>query len=154
MFFVIFAFIENCFACHWLFNGKGLFRRRTERSVSDLKGNKFTDLAFGFHIHILCVWQNVWVLSLAKSDKYNTNFETHYDCIVIIADEALAELTLHAFEKCDVDGVYGISWKEVMECEEEFCEKLNILCPTQQEFQSFDQNEDGSLTLEEYFDQM
>ena len=73
---------------------------------------------------------------------------------VITADEALAELTLHAFEKCDVDGVYGISWKEVMECEEEFCEKLNILCPTQQEFQSFDQNEDGILTLEEYFDQM
>merc|ERR1711893_581153 len=106
MFFVIVAFIENCFACHWLFNGKGLFRRRSERSVSELK------------------------------------------------DEALAELTLHAFEKCDVDGVYGISWKEVMECEEEFCEKLNILCPTQQEFQSFDQNEDGSLTLEEYFDQM
>ena len=73
---------------------------------------------------------------------------------VITADEALAELTLHAFEKCDVDGVYGISWKEVMECEEEFCEKLNILCPTHQEFQSFDQNEDGILTLEEYFDQI
>ena len=85
--------------------------------------------------------------------KLNSPDIKKYLC-VIVADESLTELTLHAFEKCDLDGVYGISWKEAMACEEEFCEKLNLLCPTLQEFQSLDLNEDGSVSLEEYFDQM
>ena len=70
---------------------------------------------------------------------------------LIIADKVFAESTLQAFEKCDVDGVYGVSRKEVMECEEEFCEKLNILCPTLHEFEFFDEDGNGRLTLEEYF---
>merc|ERR1711893_23387 len=66
-------------------------------------------------------------------------------------DKVFAESTVQAFEKCDVDGVYGVSRKEVMECEEEFCEKLNILCPMLHEFEFFDEDGNGRLTLEEYF---
>ena len=71
--------------------------------------------------------------------------------LLIIADKTFAESTLQAFGKCDVDGVYGVSKKEVMECKEEFCEKLNILCPTLHEFEFFDEDGNGLLTLEEYF---
>ena len=71
-------------------------------------------------------------------------------------EEALIELTKHAFEKCNQDDSNdGLSWKETEECEEEFCFLnfvwfLNLSCPTKYEFKLFDENEDGNLTSEEY----
>merc|ERR1712001_406962 len=65
-------------------------------------------------------------------------------------DDGLSSLTLQAFEKCDTDDLFGLSWDEIERCEEEFCAILSIPCPTEEEFDSFDENEDGNLTLEEY----
>ena len=65
-------------------------------------------------------------------------------------DDGISSLTLQAFEKCDTDDLFGLSWDEIERCEEEFCALLSIPCPTEDEFNSFDENGDGNLTLEEY----
>ena len=65
-------------------------------------------------------------------------------------DDGLSSLTLQAFEKCDTDDLFGLSWDEIERCEEEFCALLSIPCPTEDEFDSFDENGDGNLTLDEY----
>ena len=132
---IIFLF-ENCFACTpwpWLYVNNVVVtpvKRRSVRSLVELDGKQL----------FLYSLQKIYNHSIMKSAF-----------LIIIADKSFTESTLQAFEKCDVDGVYGISWKEVIECQEEFCEKLNILCPTLHEFESFDENDDGRLTLKEYF---
>ena len=35
-------------------------------------------------------------------------------------------LELKAFDQCEADGVTGLSWKEVEDCEEKFCSLLAI----------------------------
>ena len=35
-------------------------------------------------------------------------------------------LELQAFDQCEADGVTGLSWKEVEDCEEKFCSLLAI----------------------------
>ena len=65
-------------------------------------------------------------------------------------DDGISSLTLQAFEKCDTDDLFGLSWDEIERCEEEFCALLSIPCPTEDEFNSFDENGDGNLTLGEY----
>ena len=85
-------------------------------------------------------------------------------------------LELQAFDQCEADGVTGLSWKEVEDCEEKFCSLLAIgkiimplkigtipwqkninyfvifpiECPTEEEFHYFDLNGDGVLTTDEY----
>ena len=61
---------------------------------------------------------------------------------------------MEAFLKCDNDGIHGLSWDEIEKCEEEFCSMLTIPCPDQEDFESFDEDGDGSLTLKEYFHHM
>ena len=130
---VIFLF-QKCFACWpWLYVNDVVVtpvKRRSIRSLTELDGKSFFVPKTKFCNH--------------------SNTETAA-FLLIIADKVFAESTIQAFEKCDVDGVYGVSRKEVMECEEEFCEKLNILCPTLHEFEFFDKDGNGRLTLEEYF---
>ena len=67
-------------------------------------------------------------------------------------DEALIDLTLQAFEKCDNDEISGLSWDEIEKCEEEFCDILTIPCPNKDNFEHFDEDGDGNLTLDEYFE--
>ena len=74
-----------------------------------------------------------------------------YPLISVIDEEALYALTLQAFENCDRDHQIGLTWDEIAQCEEEFCAMLTIPCPTENDFKSFDENNDGNLTLEEYF---
>ena len=59
-------------------------------------------------------------------------------------------LTLEAFKVCNLDDNDGLTWDEVEQCEDEFCEMLTITCPTKTDFKSFDSNGDGTLTIEEY----
>ena len=56
-----------------------------------------------------------------------------------------------AYQKCERNGVYGLSWEEIEKCEEDFCSLLTIPCPTKEDYESFDENSDGNLSLEEYF---
>ena len=35
-------------------------------------------------------------------------------------------MELQAFDQCESDGVTGLSWKEVEDCEEKFCSLLAI----------------------------
>ena len=48
---------------------------------------------------------------------------------------------------CEID---GLTWNEVELCEDKFCEMLTITCPTKTDFESFDVNEDGILTIKEF----
>ena len=43
-----------------------------------------------------------------------------------ISEEAMMALELQAFDQCEADGVTGLSWKEVEDCEEKFCSLLAI----------------------------
>merc|ERR1719350_417904 len=63
----------------------------------------------------------------------------------------LDTLTMEAFLKCDNDGIHGLSWDEIEKCEEEFCSMLTIPCPSEEDFETFDEDGDGSLSLGEYF---
>ena len=73
------------------------------------------------------------------------------DEIYISTEKALNALTIQAFIKCDVDGQMGLSWGEIEKCEEEFCPMLAVPCPNQENFDAYDENGDGNLTVEEYF---
>ena len=42
------------------------------------------------------------------------------------SEEAMMAMELQAFDQCESDGVTGLSWKEVEECEEKFCSLLAI----------------------------
>ena len=68
-----------------------------------------------------------------------------------ILEEALTSLTLLAYQKCETNGVYGLTWEEIEKCEEEFCSILTVPCPTKEDYESFDENSDGNLSLDEYF---
>ena len=59
-------------------------------------------------------------------------------------------LSLEAFSVCNLDEIDGLTWDEVEQCEDKFCEMLTITCPTKTDFETFDANEDGILTVEEY----
>ena len=69
----------------------------------------------------------------------------------ISTEKALNALTIQAFIKCDIDGQMGLSWGEIEKCEEEFCPMLAVPCPNQEDFNAYDENGDGNLTVEEYF---
>ena len=43
-----------------------------------------------------------------------------------ISEEAMMAMELQAFDQCEADGVTGLSWKEVEDCEEKFCSLLAI----------------------------
>ena len=73
------------------------------------------------------------------------------DEIYISTEKALNALTMQAFKICDVDGQIGLSWGEIEKCEEEFCPMLAVPCPNQKDFNAYDENGDGNLTVEEYF---
>jgi len=45
----------------------------------------------------------------------------------------------------------GLSWGEIEKCEEEFCPMLAVPCPNQEDFKAYDENGNGNLTVEEYF---
>ena len=59
-------------------------------------------------------------------------------------------LTMEAFSVCNLDGIDGLTWDEVEQCEDKFCDMLTIPCPNETDFNSFDANGDGILTVEEY----
>lgn len=60
------------------------------------------------------------------------------------------QLTMEAFAVCNVDGVAGLSWQEVSSCEDHFCHLMTVDCPSKEDFDYFDSNQDGILTIEEY----
>ena len=67
-----------------------------------------------------------------------------------INEKALTALTQNAFEECEKDGVSGLSWNEIQECEDSFCHMLTIPCPTKRNFDFYDINRNGILTIKEY----
>ena len=66
------------------------------------------------------------------------------------SDDIESTLTMEAFKVCNLDEIDGLNWDEVEKCEDKFCEMLTITCPTKTDFESFDANGDGILTIEEY----
>ena len=62
----------------------------------------------------------------------------------------MVALTLQSFEQCESDGEEGLTWDEVDACEHIYCGMLSVPCPTKSDFEFFDTNGDGTLTLEEY----
>ena len=78
------------------------------------------------------------------------------DDIISIESDALYgienanTLSLEAFNVCNLDEIDGLTWDEVEQCEDKFCEMLTITCPTKTDFESLDANGDGILTVEEY----
>ena len=72
------------------------------------------------------------------------------DDIISAEIENANTLTLEAFKVCNLDDKDGLTWDEVEQCEDEFCEILTITCPTKTDFESLDANGDGVLTIEEY----
>ena len=62
----------------------------------------------------------------------------------------MVALTLQSFEQCESDGEDGLTWDEVDACEHIYCGMLSVPCPTKSDFEFFDTNGDGNLTLEEY----
>ena len=71
-----------------------------------------------------------------------------------INDKSLTALTLHAFSQCEYDGLEGLSWDEIQVCEDNFCHMLTIACPTKDNFNAFDVDRNGILTMEEYRNQI
>ena len=66
----------------------------------------------------------------------------------------MTALTLHAFSQCEYDGLEGLSWDEIQVCEDNFCHMLTIACPTKDNFNAFDVDRNGILTMEEYRSQI
>ena len=64
--------------------------------------------------------------------------------------KSLQALTNQAFRQCDFDGDSALSWDEIQECEDSFCSMLTIPCPTKEDFELYDTNQNGILTLNEY----
>merc|ERR1719362_2085582 len=52
-----------------------------------------------------------------------------------ITDDTVAPL---AFAVCNTDGVEGLSWAEVEQCEETYCKDLPFNCPPKANFDYFD----------------
>ena len=73
---------------------------------------------------------------------------------ILEKDDIYFKLTSKAFDQCEKDGIYGLSWNEVNQCEDKFCGILNVSCPTKDKFDFFDENKDGILTWEEYVSTM
>ena len=80
--------------------------------------------------------------SVGETDIINTD--------ILDGIENADTLTMEAFSVCNLDGIDGLTWNEVEQCEDKFCDMLTIPCPTETDFNSFDTNRDGILTVEEY----
>jgi len=69
-----------------------------------------------------------------------------------VIDWSKFNLAKQAFQTCETDGEEGLTWDEVDSCEDEFCQLLNIECPTEEEHEAMDLNGDGNLTWSEYLE--
>merc|ERR1719270_2128288 len=54
------------------------------------------------------------------------------------------------FFACDSNGDDALTWTEVEVCEEKFCDIVTFKCPSQQDFDHFDLDNNGLLTYDEY----
>merc|ERR1711971_95124 len=64
-----------------------------------------------------------------------------------ITDDTIEPL---AYAVCNTDGVEGLSWTEVEQCEEAYCKDLPFDCPTKANFDYFDADGNGILTWAEW----
>merc|ERR1712051_504370 len=64
-----------------------------------------------------------------------------------ITDDTVEPL---AYAVCNTDGVEGLSWAEVEQCEEAYCKDLPFDCPTKADFDFFDADGNGILTWAEW----
>merc|ERR1711971_767411 len=64
------------------------------------------------------------------------------------------DLEIQAFKICDTNKDDALTWQEVEDCEEKYCKLVNFECPSEEEFNYFDTNADGMLTLEEYYENL
>lgn len=67
-----------------------------------------------------------------------------------VSDQEGFELTMEAFRVCEFDGIDGLSWEEVETCEKDFGKYLSVPCPTKANFDAFDADQNGIMTMEEY----
>jgi len=61
-------------------------------------------------------------------------------------------LAKQSFQTCETDGEEGLTWDEVDSCEDKFCQLLNIECPTEEQHEAMDLNDDGNLTWSEFLE--
>merc|ERR1711971_260439 len=60
------------------------------------------------------------------------------------------EIESLAFSFCNIDSNPGLSWVEIEECESTYCGILPINCPSQEDFEYFDDDKNGILTWSEW----
>merc|ERR1712156_474900 len=60
------------------------------------------------------------------------------------------DLADQIFYACDSNGDDALTWTEVKVCEEKFCNIVTFKCPSQQDFDDFDLDNNGLLTYDEY----
>merc|ERR1711971_428270 len=66
-------------------------------------------------------------------------------------DDTVDAFETLAFGVCNTDGIEGLSWDEVEQCEGQYCNLLtNINCPTRDDFDFFDVDGNGILTWSEW----
>merc|ERR1739848_17085 len=59
------------------------------------------------------------------------------------------ETTSLAFGICNTDSNPGLSWAEIEECEANYC-GIELNCPSQEDFEYFDDDKNGILTWSEW----
>ena len=91
--------------------------------------------------------KNVFTYLILSAAKVKLNAIS--ECLQRASDQYV-NLGLKAFDKCEYDGNPGLSWSEIERCEDIFCGMLTIHCPTKEDFDNFDSNGDGILTMKEY----
>ena len=65
--------------------------------------------------------------------------------------DPVESVTASAFKLCDIAQPDGLTWDEVDNCEEFFCDLLPFYqCPKLEDFQDFDGDGNGILTWEEF----
>jgi len=82
-----------------------------------------------------------------RNDQENETFDRK-----AMIDWSKFNLAKQAFQTCETDGEEGLTWDEVDSCEDEFCQLLNIECPTEEQHEAMDLNDDGNLTWSEFLE--
>ena len=89
-----------------------------------------------------------WFITTVLDDGNDTRSAAEERAV----DWSRYNLAQQAFITCNDDGEEGLAWDEISACEEQFCGLLSVECPTEDDFEAFDINEDGILTWNEFME--
>ena len=68
--------------------------------------------------------------------------------------EKIITIEVQSFNVCNTDGIEGLSWHEVQNCDAKYCDNLikdvGLVCPTEDNFDEFDSDKNGIITWSEW----